>query len=164
MWRIGLSLGSNEGDSLGILRGAVGRLMDVALNETTVSAAYRTKPMGDMNQPDFVNLAVLGRTGLTCWEFLDFVAGLEKWAGRVRNSERPKGPRTLDVDIIFFGSLQIETAVLTLPHPRFRERAFVLRPLLDLDPSLRDPVSGFSFSGFLAKLPDQGVYLFQEKL
>ena len=96
------------------------------------SSLHRTKPVGYADQPDFVNAAALIETRLAPRALLDGLLEIEKRHGRVR--EIPNGPRTLDLDIILYGSARIEEPGLTIPHPRAHERAFVLEPLREVWP------------------------------
>lgn len=141
--RVVLSLGSNVGDSLATLRAAVARLAvlpDVAV--TAVSPVYRTAPVGGVAQDDFLNLVVLAAVaeGVTPEALLAATQDIEADLGRVRDVRW--GPRTLDIDLVAFGSLRREGDVLTLPHPRAHERAFVLVPWLAVDPDAALPGRG----------------------
>lgn len=130
-----LSMGSNLGDRVETLRGAVAELR--ATPEVRVRAAsslYETTPVGYREQPDFLNAAVRVETSLEPEALLDRCLGIEERFGRRR--EVRWGPRTLDLDIILYGDLSIATERLVIPHPRARERAFVLVPLIELDPEL----------------------------
>ncbi|MBN1171256.1 MAG: 2-amino-4-hydroxy-6-hydroxymethyldihydropteridine diphosphokinase [Micromonosporaceae bacterium] len=132
-----LSLGSNVGDRLGYLRAAVAALHDSLIS---VSAVYETEPWGDVEQPRYLNAAVLVASpedDPAHW--LEVARKLEADAGRTRDPARRYGPRTLDVDIIAVVSEQgapvvVDSPDLTVPHPLAHLRAFVLRPWLDLQP------------------------------
>lgn len=152
-----LGLGSNAGDSRGILRSALGDLRSL-LAELRASSLYRTKPRYVTDQPDFLNQAVCGYTDLEPIVLLDAVQAIEARHGRDRSKERFKGPRTLDVDILIYGDIAVDSSRLILPHPGLKERAFVLVPLIELDPGLRHPVDGSELHAILASLPDQGIY------
>ncbi len=89
---------------------------------------------------------------------LSLIQKIESDSGRVRNPLRPKGPRTLDLDILLYGNSIISTDRLTIPHPRMHLRKFVLIPLLELSPQLRDPVSNTTYAEMAENLPDQGIY------
>jgi 2-amino-4-hydroxy-6-hydroxymethyldihydropteridine diphosphokinase len=132
-----VALGANLGDAPATVRQAL-RDLD-ALPQTHVlraSALYRSAPV-DASGPDFINAVAELRTGLSAYELLAQLQRLEQQAGR----ERPwrNAPRTLDLDILLYGGLQLDDPVLTLPHPRMWERAFVLRPLADIAPALVSP-------------------------
>jgi len=146
-----LSIGSNLGDRLAHLRGAVAGLGDAVLR---VSGVYETPPWGDADQPSYLNAAVLVEGPLTPHAWLAEAAELENAAGRVRDPDRRFGPRTLDVDVIAVwhddgtpvvigeAAPEASSAALTLPHPRAHLRAFVLRPWLDLDSDAELPGHG----------------------
>ncbi len=125
-----LSLGSNLGDRLANLRGAIEALPDVV----RASQIYETDPVGGPEQGPYLNLVVELDTQLSPQDLLTLAQGCEEAAGRVR-SER-WGPRTLDVDILLVGDLVVEQDDLQVPHPRMWQRRFVLAPLRDLAPEL----------------------------
>ncbi len=151
-----LGLGSNRGDSLGALRGAVASLGEV-LEDMRVSSLYVTKPMDYLAQPDFLNAAVAGQYRGTPRTLLEAVGAIEKRWGRDRANEIPKGPRTLDIDIELFGDSLIRETDLVIPHERMGERLFVLVPLLELLPDSADPVTGEPLREIAGRLSDQGV-------
>jgi 2-amino-4-hydroxy-6-hydroxymethyldihydropteridine diphosphokinase len=146
MTRALLSLGSNLGDRLGNLRGAVAGLADVLV---VTSGVYETPPWGDPDQPAYLNAAVLVMgDGVTADDWLARAQELERRAGRQRDPARPYGPRTLDVDVIMVWTedglpVVSNDPVLTLPHPRAHLRAFVLRPWLDIQPYAQLPDHGW---------------------
>lgn len=131
MSRAVISLGSNLGDRSAHLEFAVSELR-VAGELVAVSPAYSTAPVGGPEQPDYLNAVVLLETDLHADELLEVCHLIEDQAGRVR-AER-WGPRTLDLDLIAYDDVVSDDPELTLPHPRAAERAFVLRPWLDVDP------------------------------
>lgn len=152
MVRAFVGLGSNLGDREGTLRAAVGRLR--ALPQTRVVAVSRfrdTTPVGDLEQPRFLNGAAELETGLRPRELLDSLLELELRFGRDRAAGPPHGPRTLDLDLLLYGEVEIAEPGLAVPHPRLHERRFVLEPLADLDPSLEVPGKG-SVQTLLARL------------
>lgn len=110
------------------------------------------------DQPDFLNLAATGSTELEPLALLDALQAIEAANGRDRARELPKGPRTLDIDLLLFGELVLEEPRLKLPHPGVRERGFVLVPLLELAPDLADPRTGMPYARFLAEIGTGGVY------
>lgn len=145
MTRALLSLGSNLGDRLAYLRGAIAGLGDDVL---VVSGVYETPPWGDSDQPAYLNGAVMVAAMVPPESWLDRARQLEEAAGRVRDPERRFGPRTLDVDVIMVwqddGTPVIsDDPELTLPHPRAHLRAFVLRPWLDIQPYAQLPGHGW---------------------
>lgn len=137
-----LSLGSNVGDSLATLRAAVARLAALpGVAVTAVSPLYRTRPVGGVEQDDFLNLVVLATLdGLDAHDLLRHAQAIERDLGRVRTVRW--GPRTLDIDLVAVDDQRCDTADLTLPHPRAHERAFVLVPWLAVDPDAALPGRG----------------------
>jgi 2-amino-4-hydroxy-6-hydroxymethyldihydropteridine diphosphokinase len=134
MTRAFLGLGSNVGDRLGFLRGAVESL---GTSVVGVSPVYETDPVGGpVDQGPYLNIVVELRTDLAPRELLAVAQRLESGAGRVRDVRW--GPRTLDVDVLAVGELRVDTPDLVVPHPRIADRAFVLVPLADLDPECAD--------------------------
>ena len=155
--RVYLGLGSNLGESGRLIEEAtqeLGRL----LIEMRVSRLYRTLPRDDENQPVFVNAVVEGGYRFSPRMLLEGIQDIENEFGRRRDPQRPKGPRSLDIDILLFGSRIIDDADLTVPHPRMGERMFVLVPLLELTPSLREPHTRRPYADFAEKLNAQGIY------
>jgi 2-amino-4-hydroxy-6-hydroxymethyldihydropteridine diphosphokinase len=147
-----VGLGSNLGDREGTLKAAVGRLRN--LPETKVlrlSSLRDTDPVGYLDQPRFLNGAVALETGLSARSLLDALLELEEELGRNRAAAPPKGPRTLDLDLLLYGDEVIDEPGLEIPHPRLHERRFVLEPLAELDPSLEVPGKG-SVQTLLSKL------------
>lgn len=151
-----LGLGSNKGDKKEILSQAVSELKEFVQN-TAVSSLYVTKPRDFFNQPDFLNMVFAGQYGGNPDELLNAVQEIEKRHGRSRSTEIPKGPRPLDIDILFFGGRVLKSEKLTIPHPEIKNRQFVLVPLLELFPNFAEPLSGESYKNILSALPDQGV-------
>lgn len=125
-----LSLGSNLGDRRALLREAVESLPDVV----AVSPVYETAPVGGPAQDNFLNLVVELRTALTPFQLLGLCHRIESSAERKR--EVRWGPRTLDIDIIWMDGVAMDDERLTIPHPRWKQRRFVLAPLHDLAPEL----------------------------
>ena len=148
-----VSVGANLGDRAAALQGALDGLMATpGVTVTAVSRVYETDPVGGPEQPAYLNAVVAGETTLKPHELLTCAQAIESDWHRTR--EVRWGPRTLDIDIITMGTAKVTSEVLTLPHPRAHERAFVCRPLLDVDPSARigdesvaDLVSTLSMDG-----------------
>lgn len=137
-----IGLGGNLGDARHTLEAAMARLANhPELVLTGRSAFYRTAPWGVLDQPDFVNAAVSVDTALSPHALLDVLLETERAFGRVRDGER-WGPRTLDLDLLLHGTTVVHDERLELPHPRMAQRAFVLLPLADIDPSLDIPMQG----------------------
>lgn len=145
---VAIALGSNLGDRRSHLEFAVQRIRDV-LTDVAVSRFYETAPVGVDPQPDFLNGAVVGRASLSARELLDCLLAIERDRGR----ERPHtgAPRTLDLDLVFYGSEVINEPGLQVPHPRFRERLFVLEPLAEVAADWVDPVTGETVASLLDK-------------
>ena len=140
-----LSLGSNLGDRAGNLRRAVQDLSG-DLEDLRVSSMYETEPLYLRQQPHFLNIVAAGRCRLSPQALLERIHGIEARLGRDRSREVPKGPRPIDIDILLYGELTVDTAALQIPHPGLRERQFVLVPLLEIDPAVCDPRSGESYA------------------
>jgi 2-amino-4-hydroxy-6-hydroxymethyldihydropteridine diphosphokinase len=149
--RIYLSLGSNLGDRAGHLEAAIERLAEAEVRVLARSPVYETEPMDFTEQGWFLNQVVSGETALFPMQLLLRVGRVERELGRVRGV--PKGPRTIDIDILFYGAAVIETPRLQVPHPRLSERRFVLRPLADLAPELRHPVTHRTVRQMLESAP-----------
>ncbi len=158
MAQVYLGLGSNVGDGEAIIRSAFAELAGF-LDRARLSKLWRSRALYVTDQPDFVNAAAMGDTGLPPRALLAAVNAVEAAFGRDRARERPKGPRSLDIDILLYGSLVLDEPELVIPHAGLKERLFALLPLLDLDRSLLDPSSGEPYSNFAAALPPQGIYL-----
>ncbi|MFM7616649.1 MAG: 2-amino-4-hydroxy-6-hydroxymethyldihydropteridine diphosphokinase [Actinomycetes bacterium] len=142
--RAHLALGSNLGDRLANLQGALDRLAATeGLEVVAVSHVYETDPVGGPVQDDYLNAVVEVTTSLTPHELLGVCGRLERAAHRVRIERW--GPRTLDVDILLVDDLVIATDDLEVPHPRMWERTFVLAPLHDVAPDLVEtPADGWT--------------------
>jgi 2-amino-4-hydroxy-6-hydroxymethyldihydropteridine diphosphokinase len=144
-----VSLGSNLGDRRAHLDFAVSRLGPL-LSDLRVSSYRDTDPVGVPDaQPLFLNAAAVGRTPLSARDLLDSLLEIE----RERKRERPfrGAARTLDLDLILYGDLSTTEPGLIVPHPRFRERLFVLEPLAEIAPELTDPVTGLPVAELLAR-------------
>ncbi|MBD2102969.1 2-amino-4-hydroxy-6-hydroxymethyldihydropteridine diphosphokinase [Leptolyngbya sp. FACHB-261] len=133
-----LALGGNLGDSAAILKQALRALeLTPGLSLLRVSDVYETVPVGPP-QPDYLNCCALLDTTLEPLPLLQTLLAIEQQAGRVRLERN--GPRTLDLDLLLYGSLVLETPELTVPHPRMHQRGFVLVPLADIAPDWVHPV------------------------
>ena len=134
-----LSLGSNLGDREANLKDAVVRLGALG-KVVAVSSFYETEPVEYAQQPWFLNCAVALETEKMPKQFLSAVLNIEQEMGRKRQTGRLKGPRTIDIDILLFGSSIVDTQTLTVPHPAMHQRRFVLEPLAEIAPEQRHPV------------------------
>ncbi|MBV4365799.1 2-amino-4-hydroxy-6-hydroxymethyldihydropteridine diphosphokinase [Erwinia sp. BNK-24-b] len=151
-----LALGSNLADPLHQVRAALDAL--AALPQTRLlatSSLYRTPPYGPPDQPDYLNAAVLLETTLAPEALLDLTQRIELEQGRVRKDER-WGPRTLDLDIMLFGNLTLNTPRLTVPHYDMHNRAFMLVPLFEIAPDLIFP-NGTSLKSLIATLDSSAI-------
>ncbi len=134
-----LCLGSNMGDRQDNLEKALD-LLSQKLKVGSVSSMYDTEPVGNINQPRFLNLVCQVDTSLAPVELLALAKGIELTMGRAPGTSG--APRPIDIDILFYGDRVINTQELVIPHPRLTERAFVLIPLAEIAPDLVHPVSG----------------------
>lgn len=121
------------------------------------SSLYRSAPLGFRWQSSFLNQVLETETTLSPYELLEVIHRIERKLGRVRLF--PNGPRTIDIDLLFYDNLVMVTAALTLPHPRLHERAFVLIPLAQMAPDLTHPVLGLSVLTMLERVDTGGVEL-----
>lgn len=152
--RVYLALGSNVGDRERHLQQAVEQLAGV-MRLLRASSTYETKPMYVTDQPNFLNLVLEAETDSFPRMLLRRTKAIEQDLGRgpgIRN-----GPRTIDIDILFFGRFVIETPDLAIPHPRLAERRFVLEPLAELAPELRHPVTKKTVKQMLAATAPEGI-------
>jgi 2-amino-4-hydroxy-6-hydroxymethyldihydropteridine diphosphokinase len=150
-----VGLGANLDDpqrQLALAFDELARLPHTALLKR--SSLYRSAPLGYASQPDFVNAAAKLETALEPVRLLEALLAIEARHGRTRSF--PNAPRTLDLDLLLYADRMQDTAALTLPHPRMHERAFVLKPLLELEPGLSIPGRGTA-SALLAACKDQAV-------
>jgi len=140
MIRVAISLGSNLGDRRAHLEWAVDRLRSILASLET-SDVIETDPVDVPDaQPPFLNMAVTGQTSLTPERLIEGLLDIEKRGGRERRS--PKAARTIDLDVILYGDVAIATPAVSVPHPRFRTRRFVLEPLAAIAADWVDPVTG----------------------
>ena len=150
-----LSLGSNVGDREANLREAMRRLEAEGIHIRRESSLYETEPQDQRDQPWFLNSVVEVETTLFPKQLLGCVRKIEKALGRKRTVA--KGPRTIDIDILLYGSFVIKSAELEIPHARMSERRFVLEPLSELAPELRHPVTRKTMRELLGGVAGQVV-------
>jgi 2-amino-4-hydroxy-6-hydroxymethyldihydropteridine diphosphokinase len=159
---IALGLGSNLGDSRVIILEAIKALEEI-LSELRCASFYETAPLYVMDQGFFINTVVTGLYGGdqksldAARELLSQLHKIEESFGRDRAGERRWGERLLDIDILLFGDLTVNEADIIIPHPRLKERRFVLEPLLEILPDAKEPGTGLSYRSICQALPDQGV-------
>lgn len=151
-----LSLGSNMGDRRENIEKAIDYLFQ-KLRVTEKSSMYDTEPIGNSEQPHFLNMVCQIKTMLKAADLLVLAKGIERKLGRMPG--RPNSPRSIDIDILFYGDEVIKTPELTIPHPRLTERAFVLVPLAEIAPALVHPVNKKTVKKMLKELKKgvQGV-------
>ncbi len=150
-----IAIGGNLGDRRAYLKAGIKEI--AALPGTrlaAVSCAYETRPLGPVAQPDFLNAVFAIETSLPPKPLLAALLAAEKKHQRQRHIHW--GPRTLDLDFLLYGECVVESATLTLPHPRMNERGFVLIPLCEIAPDLHHPITGLPFATHLAALADAG--------
>ena len=151
-----LSLGSNLADREANLSQAIAQLPP-AVRVLRVSPIYETEPVDYAAQPWFLNLVVEAETSLSPADLLAHTTAIEQGLGRIRTT--PQGPRTIDIDILLYGDVVVQTGNLQIPHPRMPQRRFVLAPLADLAPNLRHPVTHQTVTEMLQSAPPQTVRL-----
>jgi 2-amino-4-hydroxy-6-hydroxymethyldihydropteridine diphosphokinase len=153
--RSAIALGSNLGDSLTILKDALEILAESpSITLKKYSSWYQTAPVGPP-QPDYLNGCALLEVHLTPQDLLETLLRIEAKFGRVRKERN--GPRTLDLDLLLFDDLILDTPNLQVPHPRMRERAFVLVPLAEIAPDWVEPVSGKAIAQLVQTVDCSGV-------
>ncbi|MGH7506155.1 MAG: 2-amino-4-hydroxy-6-hydroxymethyldihydropteridine diphosphokinase [Longimicrobiales bacterium] len=142
-----LGIGSNLGDRRANLAAALAALSMLG-DIDAISPVYETEPVGLQEQPDFWNLVLRLRTSIPPAELLQAAKTAERRLGRTRTV--PDGPRVIDIDLLLYDDVVVHGPGLNVPHPRMMQRAFVLRPLLDIDPGLTHPVTGEALADTLA--------------
>jgi 2-amino-4-hydroxy-6-hydroxymethyldihydropteridine diphosphokinase len=150
-----LSLGSNIGGREQHLARARERLNSAGLRVVRASAIYETEPRDFPDQPWFLNQVVEVETNLFPKQLLEQTQKIERSLGRIRT--QPKGPRTIDIDILLYGDTIFSTPGLEIPHERLADRRFVLEPLSELAPELRHPRTGATVNEMLAQVKNQKV-------
>jgi 2-amino-4-hydroxy-6-hydroxymethyldihydropteridine diphosphokinase len=148
---LGSNLESRFGDREANLWEAVERLRELG-EVRAVSSVYDTEPVGYLNQPRFLNAAVLLETSLDPTELMRALLEVERAMGRERAGMVAKGPRVIDLDLLLYGQAVVNTTELTLPHPEMMERRFVLEPLAEIAPRMVHPVLGLTVREMLARV------------
>lgn len=149
MTTIYLALGSNIGDR----QAHINRALEMLAPEIAVrkrSSIYETKPMYVQGQSEFFNMVCEVETDLSPEEVMQKITAIQHAFG----AHEHNGPRAVDIDLIFYGNQVIRTPSFTIPHPKFHERDFVLRPLIEIAPAMRDPESGTTMQEFLDEIPE----------
>jgi 2-amino-4-hydroxy-6-hydroxymethyldihydropteridine diphosphokinase len=154
-----LALGSNLGDRAANLKNAREALLPRVCIESC-SPIYETPPWGYTDQPAFLNQVVKANTSLAPLKLLNFIKDLEHELGR--QASFPNGPRLIDIDLLFYDDLVLETPRLSIPHPRMQDRAFIWLPLAALAPYLRHPILNKTAREILAGLDITGIRLYDQ--
>ena len=151
-----IGLGSNLDNPLGQLESAYSALKKLPYSTLeSISNIYQSKPVGPQDQPDYLNAVTCIRTNLKPEQLLNALQAIELEQGRVRDIHW--GARTIDLDIILFGNLEVKSTLLTIPHPEMHQRNFVLIPLSDLNPNLILP-NEIALSFLLQKTDKTSIY------
>jgi len=150
MARAYLGLGSNLGDRMANLKEALARLETAGLHITDLSSVYETEPVGLRDQPWFLNIVCAVETDRSPLDLLATLQNIERAMKRVRTVRW--GPRLIDLDILLYDEIILDTPHLTIPHPRMAERAFVLEPLAEISPDLIYPGTGLTIADLLQRL------------
>ncbi len=157
---LAIALGSNLGDRSDYLQQARLRLEQLIAPVARQSRIYETDPVGPGKQGLYLNQVLGFETVLEPEELITITSGIEKEMGRLR--EKQWGPRTIDLDLLLYGSRVLATTILTLPHPRLHERPFVLVPLLEVLPDWQHPLTGQTVAEMRAVQGDEGVKPWQQ--
>lgn len=155
-----IALGTNLGERVKNLSNARLHLAPY-LRIDKISPIYETEPWGYANQPLFLNQVIIGETDLSPQELLKILKSTEEYMGREKTFKN--GPRLIDLDLIFYGDLILETEQLKIPHPGLHERAFVLIPLMDIAPDWEHPILKQPIRKLAEKINQQGVILFHKE-
>jgi 2-amino-4-hydroxy-6-hydroxymethyldihydropteridine diphosphokinase len=153
-----ISLGSNLGDRLANLRNAMTNISP-EVKAVAKSSIYETEPWGYSDQPSFLNQIIKANTDLAPFDLLAFFKEIEVSMGRQETFRF--GPRLIDLDILFYDDLVLNTPKLTIPHPRIIERAFVLIPLVEIAPDLYHPVIGKTIQQLTTGVDSSSIEVFQ---
>jgi 2-amino-4-hydroxy-6-hydroxymethyldihydropteridine diphosphokinase len=153
-----LSLGSNVGDREKSLNDALEALEQQQIHVTARSSIYESEPQDVTDQPWFLNVAAACETRYFPRQLLQVLQRLERELGRVRGAGTVRrGPRTIDIDILLYGDLLLDTPQLIIPHPRMLERRFVLEPLVEIAPHLKFPRTDKPLKSYLSAVATQKI-------
>ena len=150
-----LALGANLGDRMANLRAAL-QALPPEVQPAACSAVYETPPWGYVDQPAFLNQVIQAETTLEPQALLSFLKDVEQTLGRQPNFRN--GPRLIDLDILLYDDLVLNTSHLIIPHPRLAERAFVLAPLAEIAPDLPHPLLHRSMAELLSEVDASGIH------
>lgn len=159
MDRIFLLLGSNQGDRARHLKHALAELRKRGIAVRKRSRVYQTRPWGRTEQPDFLNLAVEVACEYPPAALLRVLKSIERQQGRQKT--RRWGPRPIDIDILFYDRRIVDTQRLSIPHPRFAERAFAVIPLAEISPSFVDPATGLTLADYRRRISHEGIKVYR---
>jgi len=152
------SLGSNMGERADNLGQALILLARSLGEPSTVSSVYETEPWGVEHHESYLNMAACYETTWPPEKIYTLISSIEKKLGRVRSGKTIE-PRTIDIDILFYNNLILKTENLTIPHPRIKDRKFVLEPLAEIMENFRDPETGFTIKELLLRCTDKCAVL-----
>ncbi len=150
-----LSLGSNLGDRAANIERAIAALPEAGVRVLRRPSLYETEPVDFLAQPSFLNCVEEAETSLMPRQLLHALQGIERRMGSKKLV--PRGPRIIDLDILFYGASVIRTEEMQIPHPRMDKRRFVLVPLAELAPRLRHPVLGATIAELIAVVQDEST-------
>ncbi len=145
--------GSNLGDSLTTIKGALQSIAGLAFTDYRFSSIYKTAPWGNTDQPAFYNQIIIGKSLLPSIQLMDLCLDIEQQHGRIRGKDK-YGPRVLDLDILFYENLVLNNPKLTIPHNQLNNRRFVLEPLVELAPDWIHPITKESAMKLLENCTD----------
>lgn len=164
MTRVLISIGSNQNNPKSQIYSAYNELEKI-FEDVTLSDLYLTEPVGTDSQTPFINAAIVLDTNLKAYDLLHYLLEMEQKAGRVRNVEVQNGPRNLDLDIILFGDEVWSESNITIPHPRYSKRRFVLEPAAKIAGEMKDPIFHRQISQLLDECNDKNwVKIINEKV
>lgn len=160
---VAASLGSNRGDRVAHLATGVREVADLLLR-TRCSRVYETEPEAPEDGGLFLNMCCVGTTDMDVGDLIGRLLAIEERAGRARGGEQGRGPRRLDVDLLLYGGEVVDRPAVRVPHPRMRERPFVLVPLAEIAAGCRDPVTGSTVAELAEAVGASGVRPYRGEL